>query len=220
MPAAAARCVELEMRVRRRQHHHRVDAAVGEDRVDVGGHGKTPTRGEGGAPRFGRAVGGRDLDAVGKVEQALRVRGDGHAEADDGDALSCQAFALRYCLAVDGKHCGNAFVAQGLEMRRDQRNQRFALAGAGGKAGEVEHRVNRSRSGVGQRKQRAERLVQRIGEMPGRQGCAARRAGGDPGGDDQRQMPGRRAVAQALQRRGDDALRQFLAAVIGDLRWC
>ena len=105
---------QLQMRVRRRQHHHRVDAAVGEDRIDVGGDGKTPTRGESGAPRFGRAVGGRDLDAVGKVEQALRMRGDGHAEPDDGDALPCQAFALRYCLLSERQAAAAApLLAQG-----------------------------------------------------------------------------------------------------------
>ena len=52
--------------------------------------GKAPTRGECRTPRLGRAVGGRDLDTVAKVEQALRMRGDRHAEADDGDALACQ----------------------------------------------------------------------------------------------------------------------------------
>ena len=55
---------ELEMRIGRRQNHDRVDRAVSEDRVDVAGHRKTPALGEGGAPCFGRAVGGRDLDPV------------------------------------------------------------------------------------------------------------------------------------------------------------
>ena len=55
---------QLEMRVGRRQHHDRVDSAVREDRLDIPDDRQTPTLGKGGAVRFGRAIAGRDLDAV------------------------------------------------------------------------------------------------------------------------------------------------------------
>ena len=104
------------------------------------------------------------------------------------------------------------------EMGGHELDQRPALDVVLGEAGEIEHRCYcRFRRQVAAEKRR-QRGIQRIGEMALRQGLAARRAGGDPGGDHQSQMLRQGAGFKPCDGGGDNALRQFLATVIGDLR--
>src|SRR6185312_7205536 len=77
---------QLAVGVGRRQDHHRLHARIGEERVEVGGQREREAGAEGRAAGFGRAPGAGDLDLVGEVEEALRVRRHRHAEADEADA--------------------------------------------------------------------------------------------------------------------------------------
>ena len=101
-------------------------------------------------------------------------------------------------------------------MGGDQFDERLLLGLAAGEAGEVEHRRYSFKSPPFA--ERGHCRVEGIGEVGFRQLLATRLAGRDPGGDHQRQMLRDQAGLDALDGRSDNALRQFLAAVIGDLR--
>ena len=79
---------EVEVRIRRREDGDAVDAAVRQDAVEVIAQRKREPLPERRAPRLARAVGRRDLDAVGEVEQAFGMRRHRHAEADQRQAMS------------------------------------------------------------------------------------------------------------------------------------
>ena len=76
---------QIEMRARRRQDLDAIDTFVGKDDIEAIGEPKWKIRRECLAARFARAERVRDLDAVVEVDQALRMRLDRHAEADDRD---------------------------------------------------------------------------------------------------------------------------------------
>ena len=93
MPALASSLDDLEMRVGRCQNGGSGDAAVIHDAFEAIGDGK----GEAARQRPARraalgviAVG--HLHTIPEVEQALGVRRHGHAEADDGDAMTAHAW--------------------------------------------------------------------------------------------------------------------------------
>jgi len=76
---------QLEMRVRRREDEHDVDRAIVEDRLQPIGEREIEALGELAPSLLRRAIRIGHLGALPKVEQALRVRCDGHAEADQCD---------------------------------------------------------------------------------------------------------------------------------------
>ena len=137
---------------------------VGEDRVEIVGDGKPSFRRRP-PPRLGRAVGGGDLDAIARSSRLFACGADRHAEADDGDALSCQAFALRYCplpkREVLRPRLCRARISR--SVAATSASSAIALAGAGSKAGEVEGGVNRLalRRGPGKKRVRAARPADR-----------------------------------------------------------
>ena len=212
LPACGGAPRQLQMRVRRRQHHHRVDAVVREDGVDVGGYGKTPTRGEGGTPRFGRAVGGRDLDAVGKVEQALRVRGDRHAEADDGDALAripirSNASIVAAPFSRKASRCAATSATRSSRwLSPEAKPARSKTASTSSRSGAGQAVSAPSGSSSGSVKCSAGKVAPRAAQAAIHAATTSAR------------WPAAAPSREALERGGDDALRQFLAAVIGDLR--
>ena len=86
MPARGKAQGQLQVRVRRRQDHDRIDRGVVDDAVEIAGHWKVEALGERPAPRLAPAEGIGDLDPIPQVKQAPGVGRHGHAETDDGDA--------------------------------------------------------------------------------------------------------------------------------------
>ena len=74
------------MRVRRRQHHHRIDRRIGDGACDIGGGGKAVAVGDVLQPRLAARRGPHHADAIGEIDQAARVRLQRVAQTDDGNA--------------------------------------------------------------------------------------------------------------------------------------
>ena len=77
---------DRQMRVRRRQHHHRIDRRIGDRARDVGGGGKPIAVGDVLQPRFAARRGPHHAHAIGEIDQAARMRLQRIAQADDGNA--------------------------------------------------------------------------------------------------------------------------------------
>ena len=77
---------DRQMRVRRRQHHHRIDRRIGDGARDVGGGGKAVAVGDVLQPRLAARRGPDHAHAVGKIHQAARMRLQRVAQTDDGNA--------------------------------------------------------------------------------------------------------------------------------------
>jgi hypothetical protein len=84
LPAAAR---EIEMGIGRRQDQHSLDRAIRQDGFEPLTEWKIEVAAEGFPPCRRRTVGVDDLDAVRQIAERPGVRGDGHAETDQGDAL-------------------------------------------------------------------------------------------------------------------------------------
>jgi hypothetical protein len=82
---AAAR--DIEMGIGRRQDQHGLDRAIVQDGLELLGERKIEVFAESFPPRRRRTVGVDDLDPIRQIAERPGMRGDGHAETDQGDAL-------------------------------------------------------------------------------------------------------------------------------------
>ncbi len=79
---------ERQMRAGRRENQRRTDRRIAHQRIEVARHREIETCEERVASLARGTERAGDVDALGEVAQALRVRRDGHAEADNGDATA------------------------------------------------------------------------------------------------------------------------------------
>ena len=77
---------DRQMRVRRRQHHHRIDRGIGDGTGDIGGGGKAVAVGDILQPRLAGRRGPDHAHTIGQIHQAARVRLQRVAQPDDGNA--------------------------------------------------------------------------------------------------------------------------------------
>ena len=87
VPAGGERGLrDRQMRVRRCQHHHRIDRRILDGTRDVGGGGKTIALRHGVQPRLTARRGPDHTHAIGKIDQCACMRLQRVAQADDGNA--------------------------------------------------------------------------------------------------------------------------------------
>ena len=77
---------DRQMRVGRRQHHHRIDRRILDGARDIGGGGKAVAVGDILQPRLTARRGPHHAGAIGEIDQAARVRLQRVAQPDDGNA--------------------------------------------------------------------------------------------------------------------------------------
>ena len=77
---------DCQMRVRRREHDHRIDRRIGDGARDVGGGGKAIAIGNVLQPHLAAGRGPHHAHPSGQIDQTARVRLQRVAQPDDSDA--------------------------------------------------------------------------------------------------------------------------------------
>ena len=184
---------EIAMRIRRRQDRDAIDALVREDRVEIAGDRKLVFVRKRLAARFGRAVGRRDLDAILQIDEALGMRSDRHAKADDRHAMPCHALKsvkprgivdqdfladrlIRHPVEQHVEHRGVVGLdAAGRIGHRPVRRPHHALGRGLHEASSRARRRRRNRAGLFSRSRRGRRASDRCGRFPAGAGSPSRR---------------------------------------------
>ena len=77
---------DRQMRVGRRQHHHRIDRRISDGARDIGGGGKSIAVGDVLQSRLTARRGPHHAHSIGQIDKCARVRLQRIAQADDRDA--------------------------------------------------------------------------------------------------------------------------------------